>query len=119
MTKYLFVAMGGALGAVLRFSVSNICSRTGQPTGVATLIVNVVGSFCMALLLFKYGNKHILQYFFTIGLLGAFTTFSTFSFEAVNMLRQLQYLQAFLYVTLNFVLALLAVVSAFRLSLRL
>lgn len=81
--------MGGALGAVLRFSVYSTLNNvaTGDfPWG--TLAVNLLGSFVLALIVGLTGGEHSAWYFFlAIGLLGAFTTFSTFSVETFMLIR--------------------------------
>lgn len=89
--QYLFIAVGGAAGAVLRYLISGWSYRllgTGFPWG--TLVVNILGSFLIGFLwqLFEYvpisSNMRSLIF---IGGLGAFTTFSTFAFESLNLFR--------------------------------
>ena len=90
--KYTFwVAVGGAVGAVLRFwsaEIIHVFFEKGFPLG--TFFVNVLGSFLMgylATLLFTETVGHSsLRSFLLIGLLGAFTTFSTFSLDTVELL---------------------------------
>ena len=82
MNSYLAVAIGGAVGATLRFAVSE---WAGTPQ--ATLIVNAVGSLlgiCMAALANEMISKEMTLLLGT-GILGAFTTMSTFSLETVEM----------------------------------
>jgi len=92
MNHWLAIACGGALGAVLRYAVSKSewIQNLGSehfPTG--TLVVNVVGSFALGLLIVllvqKYASLEWLRLFLFVGVLGAFTTFSTFSVETVNL----------------------------------
>jgi len=87
--KYLFIALGGAVGAVLRFSISSLlyaASSGNFPWG--TLAVDVLGSFVLALFLGLTGGEHTAWYFFlAIGLLGAFATFSTFSMETFLLFK--------------------------------
>ncbi len=91
MTKLLFIAGGGALGAVLRYAVSGVTYRFMPhdfPWG--TLCVNLVGCFLIGLLWEISNNLLIgqnLKNFVFIGGLGAFTTFSTFGLETLNLLR--------------------------------
>jgi len=89
--QYLFIAVGGAAGAVLRYVISGWSYRllgTGFPWG--TFVVNILGSFLIGFLwqLFEYvpisSNMRSLIF---IGGLGAFTTFSTFAFESLNLFR--------------------------------
>ena len=91
MSKYLFIAMGGAFGAVLRFFISTMLNQaaTGSfPWG--TLAVNLIGSFVLAFLVALTGGEQNAWYFFlAVGLLGAFTTFSTFSVETFTLINTL------------------------------
>lgn len=100
----VLVGLGGFLGAVLRFFVYEIISKLTYMFGyafgtqvsslIATFFVNVVGSFALGLLFayvqsgdLKLLSKDIWTHFFGIGLLGAFTTFSTFSYANVLLLQ--------------------------------
>lgn len=90
MITVLSIAAGGAIGAVSRHFV-NVASAgafgLGFPWG--TMIVNIAGSFVMGLLIGLFAQAdHVTQdvrAFLTIGFLGAFTTFSTFSLDAVAL----------------------------------
>jgi CrcB protein len=88
---YLFIAAGGAAGAVLRFIVSGWAFRLlgeGFPWG--TFVVNITGSFLIGFLwqLFEYVPiSPQMRSLIFIGGLGAFTTFSTFAFESLNLFR--------------------------------
>ncbi|MCK4814055.1 MAG: fluoride efflux transporter CrcB [Candidatus Marinimicrobia bacterium] len=115
--KYLFIAMGGAMGAVLRFSISSLCynvSNGGFPWG--TLIVNVIGSFCLALFLGFSGEHSELRFFLAIGLLGAFTTFSAFSYETIFLFKSSAINLGILNIAANFGLSLVAIISGYFLS---
>jgi CrcB protein len=91
---YLWVALGGALGSVARYAVSLGAVRwlgAGFPWG--TLFVNVAGSFAIGLLaaLVTADGRPALggdaRAFVMIGILGGFTTFSSFSLETLNLAR--------------------------------
>jgi fluoride exporter len=91
---YLWVALGGALGSVARYAVSLGAVRflgAGFPWG--TLLVNVAGSFAIGLLaaLVTADGRPALggdaRAFVMIGILGGFTTFSSFSLETLNLAR--------------------------------
>ena len=85
LVPFLAVAAGGAVGAVLRFSVYKVVD-TGFPW--ATFIVNSVGCILASFLMFRYGldMQSTLRSFIFVGMFGAFTTMSTFSIDTVNLL---------------------------------
>ena len=92
MSQLLFIAAGGALGAVMRFMVSNaVYSVAGRDFPYGTLAVNVLGSLLMGalyvLLVERLTDAIEWRAFLLIGVLGAFTTFSTFSMETVALLE--------------------------------
>lgn len=88
---WLYVATGGAAGALLRFAVSGwVQGWTAGTFPWGTVTVNVVGSFVLGFAMVwleAAATSAELRQFATIGLLGAFTTFSTFSWEAMALLR--------------------------------
>ncbi len=113
MNSFLLVGLGGAVGAVLRYFIGLI---TGKLTGgsnvvTGTVVANITGCFLggFALGLFSAANySESAELFITIGILGAFTTFSTFTLEVVNLLdesfkRLITYLFLQLFVALGFV----------------
>jgi len=88
------VAVGGALGAVGRYWISGWVSRVSAPSLFpwGTLTVNLVGSFALgafagATVLGRFAVSPNLRAFVAIGVLGAFTTFSTFAYENLEALR--------------------------------
>jgi len=107
--SFLQVALGGAIGAILRFAVGLGALRfaaPGFPVGV--LLVNVLGSFLMgvfAVYSFHRGVQHLNPLVMT-GLLGGFTTFSAFSLEAFTLYERGHIATAGLYVSLSIVLSL-------------
>jgi fluoride exporter len=99
MTRYILVGLGGMLGAMARYALSGWVSdaTTGRfPYG--TLVVNLIGSFVigffLVLALERFSWSPDLRIFFAVGFLGAFTTFSTFSYETVELMRGGAYLIA-------------------------
>ena len=99
MNAYLTVFIGAGIGGALRHGVNLGSARllgTGFPFG--TLIVNVVGSFIMGLLIAFFALKadpgQNWRLFLTTGLLGGFTTFSTFSLDTVMLVERGQNLTA-------------------------
>ena len=91
MMNLLYIALGGAIGALLRYGISGLPYR--YLNGVfpwGTLSVNFLGSFAIGFLWGTFERFDIspnLRAFIFIGILGSFTTFSTYSLESFNLLR--------------------------------
>ena len=88
--KVLAIALGAALGANLRYGVSLwAAKRWGVEFPFGTFLINVSGSFCIGLILTLGTTRLVLteetRLFLVTGFLGGYTTFSTFSIEAVNL----------------------------------
>ena len=103
MKYLLFVALGGAAGAVMRYAMANWVHRLWEghfPLG--TLLVNALGSFAIGVLYVVILERQALHPDWRdvtmIGFLGAFTTFSTFSLETINLVEAGHWLQAALYI---------------------
>lgn len=106
LQTYLLVALGSALGGVLRFGISAmLAQRFGEKFPVATLLVNVTGSLLigvLAALSVKSESFHAatgLRQFLMIGVCGGYTTFSAFSLQTMEMLKAGQFLHSAFYVT--------------------
>jgi fluoride exporter len=92
--SYLWVAAGSALGGVLRYWCSSVAARLiGETFPWGTLIVNIVGSFVIGLFFSLTGpggrllvNPDIRQ-FVMVGICGGYTTFSSFSLQTLNLIR--------------------------------
>jgi len=113
LTLLLSVALGGSIGAVMRFGGSYYINKllgTAFPYG--TLGVNILGSFIIGFLAlyFEQTISPNIKALLITGMLGALTTFSTFSLETVTMLQQSLYLKAFLNITLNIIFTLSATI---------
>ena len=106
LALYCFIAAGGATGACLRYFVTtSVDSLFGKHMPFGTLTVNVVGSFALALL-YGFIERHDLsdspyRVLIGVGLLGAFTTFSTFSVETLTLLENGLWFKAAANVFLN------------------
>lgn len=88
--NFLAVALGGAIGSIIRYGVSLCYNGTHSVFALPTMSVNIIGSFVIGLLFAyccNYSMPTTMKLFLFVGLLGGFTTFSSFSLETVNMLR--------------------------------
>jgi fluoride exporter len=115
MTPGLFmaVAAGGGLGAWARFRLSTwIYARTGDRFPWGTLAVNLTGSLLLGVaipLLASTGAPDSMVSLLTVGVIGAFTTFSTFALEAVILIDDRRPLTAAVYIAVSLVLGLAAI----------
>lgn len=125
MTRFLLVAMGGALGAAARHGVGLLAARwLGAAWPWGTLIVNVAGGLLMGLLAgwlaARAGADHErLRLLLGVGVLGGFTTFSAFSLEVAQMLERRAWGAAGLHVSASVALSVAALVAGLVLARRL
>lgn len=121
MQNYLIVFLGAGVGGVLRYWGSNFVYKYLPSTfPYGTLSVNIVGSFLLGIIMFYLDTNQLisqqLRIFLTIGLCGGLTTFSTFSFETINYLKERDYLLAGGNILFNVFFTLLALFIAYKLS---
>lgn len=112
--QFLWVGLGGALGAICRFGLSTfINERTSSSFPAGTFAVNFIGSFLFGLLFVAVFSaapmRESLRLLVLVGFLGAFTTFSTFSFETLRLIESAQIMLATLNVVSSLLLCLLGV----------
>ena len=111
MRKYKLIALGGMLGAILRYLIKNI-HIYNEYIPINTFLINVSGSFLLALILtisfetFEFDSD--LRLGIATGFLGAYTTFSTLCKETVNLIRQGDYYSAISYIGLSTIMGLAA-----------
>ncbi len=123
--QFLYVFIGGGLGAVCRYMATTaIGARFGMMFPLGTLFVNTLGSFLMALVmgfllsLAKSTNMlpESLRLLLTVGFLGGFTTFSSFSMETVNLINGGSVLLALANVCINVLLGLGAAILGLHIA---
>lgn len=113
MMNLAWVALGGALGAVCRYLAGNLMSRAvGSALPWGTFAINAVGCFCMGALMTVIVERELLgaawRLFLCVGLLGGFTTFSSFGYETLMLLAEGQLLAAAAYACGSVLLGLVA-----------
>lgn len=123
--QFLSVALGGAIGAVVRYAIGLAMTSTaiGLPAFVATLTVNVVGCGLMGLMAaliqhypaFEQGGRPFIMPFIMTGFLGALTTFSSFTLDAFALLEKQDYGALGLYMMASFALSLTAFIAVYHL----
>lgn len=114
----LFVGIGGMVGAILRYGLSLLIGHEPGGFPVATFVSNLAGSFILGGLTSFLFNKRLLKPYLAnglgTGLIGSFTTFSTFSFETVTLMTQGHLTLAFTYVFLSVFGGLIFVFAGYR-----
>lgn len=100
------VSLGGGLGAGMRFSLSALFIRLWGPSMgfAATVVINVSGCFLLGMgmgLLGRASYSQLTSLFFTVGILGGFTTFSTFGLQSVTLFENSSLAHAIAYVSLS------------------
>ena len=110
--NYIYVACGGALGAVARYAISQIPIKIDFP--ILTFATNLLGAILIGFIvgyLERYDNDSaFIPAFWKVGVCGGFTTFSTFSLEAVNLIENKLYFTGGAYMILSVLCCLAGVV---------
>lgn len=104
--NYLFIGIGGIFGALARYAIGKwITQRWQSSFPLGTFFINLSGAFALGILVTffakffpAYSNLKVMT---TTGFLGAFTTFSTFTYESLRLIEDGQYYQAFKYIVLS------------------
>ena len=119
--KYLIVSLGSAIGGGFRYWLSNFVYKFLPITfPYGTLMVNILGSFVLGLIIFYLDERELIntnvKLFLSIGFCGGFTTFSTFSLETFNLLKESQFLYAGLNIFTSLLLCLGGIFLAYLVS---
>jgi len=117
--NFLWVALGGAVGAMGRYAISLIPSKTTFP--VFTLVTNIIGAVLIGFVVGIVSTREDISQnsvlFWKTGICGGFTTFSTFSLEAYRLFEDRLYMQGTLYAALSVVCCILGVFCGEKLAL--
>lgn len=116
MSEYIMVLVGGSCGAVCRFAVSSLIKRViSSEFPIATLLINMIGSFLIGILTAAHpGNFN--QLLLGTGFMGGFTTFSTFQYENISLFQKKNYITLSVYVICSFALCILLAIAGLRLG---
>tara|TARA_B100000963_G_scaffold89732_1_gene77261 strand:+ start:6388 stop:6747 length:360 start_codon:yes stop_codon:yes gene_type:complete len=107
--NFLYVGIGGALGAISRFGINELFERTFLTSfPIPTLFINVLGCFFIGIYLgINIPVKDSFHYFFIIGFLGSFTTMSAFTHQTIIMFNA-NLISAVSYIMITIILSILA-----------
>ena len=121
MLKLLLIALGGGFGSVARYAIAGwVQTASDKLFPVGTMVVNVLGCLAIGVLGAIFAGPHSVREEYrlalTIGVLGGFTTFSTFSYETIELLNDGQLAKAAINVLLTNILCLIAAWIGYRLT---
>ena len=117
---WILVALGGAIGTLLRFSATKLSVLLAGNTYTGTFLVNVTGSLLLGVFIgwsiTKSTDMSHLRHFIAIGILGGYTTFSTLTLESLQLLESGSLSKACLNIVANVTIGLLAAYAGFLLG---
>ncbi|GAB6065119.1 fluoride efflux transporter CrcB [Aquifex pyrophilus] len=121
MKSVLAVALGGAVGSALRYLISKFVQvHLGLGFPLGTMLVNVIGAFLIgfsfSFFVERLGIHPIYRLLFITGFLGGFTTFSTFTYESLTLLREGESLKFLIYFLGTNIIGMLAVFIGYKLG---
>lgn len=114
MQKYLYIAIGGALGAIARYWVGvAVANRMGTKFPYGTFVINITAcliiGFSLTFLAKRAELNPAWRFLIPVGFIGAYSTFSTYEWETLSTIRTGAFLEAALYASSSFILGLIAV----------
>lgn len=117
LSSILLVAAGGAVGCVGRFlAIKQVVRLNPTIFPLGTMLVNIIGSLLIGYMLARHGAQHSTRIFFVTGILGGFTTFSAFSWDALQLLNRGQFGLAAVYIFGSVALSIAAAFGGFTLG---
>lgn len=113
MLNILAIFIGGGLGSLSRFGITNLLRNYSMDFPLATICVNIIGSLILGFAITLFWNKapmhDTLKLAVTVGFCGGLTTFSTFSWETFDLIKQGDFLLALLYTIISVLVCVLAI----------
>ena len=118
--SYLLIALGGASGAITRYSIHRLTIYFGIENIVGTFMVNISGSFVLGILIsvstYKLNFSNTVRDAITIGFIWSYTTFSTLTVTSLSLWQSGQYVKASLNVILSIIFGLIAAYAGFQIG---
>lgn len=117
---FLWIGLGGAIGSILRYLISQALQGSTGLFPIGTMTVNVIGSLILGALfamqeISGVGMKQSMWLFLTVGLCGGFTTFSTFGLETYLLWKEKHVVEAMLYMLSSMIVAPASIASGYTL----